>query len=63
MLLELNTEERGLVVGLLESRIREIHPEIRRSRDYKYHDGLKHDLEVLEGILNRLQESEPDVRA
>ena len=55
MNIDCSPEERDVLVSLLESRIREMHPTIRRSRNYQVHDELKHDLEVLEHLLGRLQ--------
>ena len=48
MLVELDQEQHQLLVGLVDGRLREIRPEIRRSRDYRFRDELKHDLSVLE---------------
>jgi len=61
MFLEMTRDEHVLLVGLVEARIHEIGPEIRRSRDYKYHDRLKGELELLQKLLHHLHESECDV--
>ena len=56
MKLELNEEEHRLLVGLLESRIEELHPEIRRSRERDFKEHLKHELDCLVIVLERLKE-------
>jgi len=61
MMLELSSRERDVLIGLVESRIREIHPTIRRSRSYQVHDELKQDLEVLERLHERLQAANSSV--
>jgi len=53
--LTLDQEEQRLLTELVESRIRELHPTIRRSRVYQCTDSLKRDLEKLECLLERLQ--------
>ena len=58
MQLTLNQEEQRLVTELVESRIRELHPTIRRSRVYQCTDSLKHDLEVLEQVADRLHKAD-----
>lgn len=56
MILELNREEHGYLVNLVESRVSELHPEIRRSMKPTYRDDLKHELECCKKLLTRLQE-------
>ena len=56
MQLELTNEQMEIVEDLVESRIREIHPEIRRSRVHTVHDELKQDLETLRDLLAYLKE-------
>lgn len=56
MAIELNQEELSLLTELVESRVEELHPTIRRSRVYTCTDSLKHDLEVLQGLLERLRQ-------
>ncbi len=62
MFLELDSEQHRLLMGLVDARVREIPSEIRRCRDYRFHDELKHDLEVMRNLLQRLHEAEYDVR-
>ncbi len=50
MKLSIEKEERDLLVGLVESRISELHPEIRRSMDHTYKDELKQELERFEAF-------------
>ena len=58
MKLDIEKEERDLLVRLVENRISELHPEIRRSMDHNYKDGLKQELERFETILERLKSLE-----
>lgn len=55
MNLEIDRDDRDLLVGLVESRISELHPEIRRSMDHTYKDGLKQELERFTALLERLK--------
>ena len=55
MNLELSKEEHGLLLALVESRASELHPEIRRSMHHEYKDELKHELECIQGLLERLK--------
>ena len=59
MEIDLSKEELSLLTEMVESRVEELHPTIRRSRVYTCTDSLKHDLEVLQGLLERLQHAEP----
>lgn len=59
MKIDITQEEYELLVGLVESRVGELHPEIRRSRTYETRDELQHDLSVLRGLLERLQAQKP----
>ena len=61
MQLELDDQERILVSELVEARIRELHPTIRRSRVYECTEALKQDLEKLEQLWERLRASAVDV--
>ena len=63
MYLDIDYEKRALLVELVESRIGEMGPEIRRSRDRKFHDELKHQKEMLTEILHQLHEAEWDSRS
>ena len=51
----LTEEQAKILENLVDSRIREIHPEIRRSRFYDVHEDLKCDLEMLQGLLDLLR--------
>ena len=55
MKLELEPREQELLAGLVESRIGELHSEIRRSRDYKFHDRLQDDLGIWQALLEKLK--------
>jgi len=54
--LQINDEERMLLTDLVESRMRELHPEIRRSMDHEFTDRLKHELECFQALSERLKE-------
>ena len=58
MKLELTDEQVKILLDLLDSRIREIHPEIRRSRVHTYHDELARDLEMLQKLQEQLQKAQ-----
>jgi len=47
MNLELSKEEHVLLLDLVDSRVSELHPEIRRSMDHEFKDKLKRDLECM----------------
>lgn len=48
MQLDISDKEKQILTELLESRVRELHPTIRRSRVSTVTDELKHDLEDIE---------------
>ena len=48
MYVEIDEQQRQMIVELIESRIRELHPTIRRSRVSACTDSLKEDLSKLE---------------
>lgn len=52
---DLSPEELKILATLVDSRIREIHPEIRRSRIWTVTDELKHDLKDMERLLDKLE--------
>lgn len=60
MILELNKVERELLMNLVDSRIGELHPEIRRTMDFNYRDNLKRELHCYQNLLTRLHESDTD---
>lgn len=55
MHLEISGEEQRIMIELLESRARELHPTIRRSRVSAVTDDLKHDLEDVERLLEKVR--------
>ena len=63
MFLDIDYEKRALLVELVEARISEMGPEIRHTRDSKYHDKLKQQKEMFTEILHQLHEAEWDARS
>lgn len=63
MYVQFNRDECQLLAQLVDSRIREIHPEIRHSREFKFKEQLKHELEALQQLQHRLHEAEIDISA
>ena len=61
MFLEIEHAQRSLLIELVESRISELGPEIRHTRDSKFHDKLKAQKVALTELLQRLHEAEYDV--
>jgi hypothetical protein len=61
MFLEIEAPERDLLLDLLEARIRELGPEIRRTATLDYRERLKTDLHRLEHRLHRFHEADWDV--
>lgn len=55
MQLDISDKEKQILTELLESRVRELHPTIRRSRVSTVTDELKHDLEDIERLLKKVQ--------
>lgn len=55
MQVDLNSQELNLLAALVDTRIRDLHPEIRRSRVSTYTDELKHSLEDMEKLLDKLE--------
>jgi hypothetical protein len=55
MQFEISPKERDLLVDLVEGRIHELHPEIRRSMDHDYKDNLRQELRCFEELLSRLK--------
>jgi Ribonuclease G/E len=55
MELEISQKERQMLIELLESRMSELHPTIRRSRVSSVTDELKHDLEDVERLLEKVR--------
>jgi hypothetical protein len=53
--LEINEEELEYLIELVGCRVRDLHPEIRRSMTYEFKDKLKHELECLKDLLERLK--------
>jgi len=55
--------EHELLTELVDERIRDLGPEIRRSRTSRFHDELKQQLEDIKAIKRKLHESAYDVKA
>lgn len=55
MPVELSSEERELLVGLLERELGEIRTEIRHTRSHDYKDSLKQREKRLQDLLGRLK--------
>jgi hypothetical protein len=55
MNLEISKEELGYLLDLVDSRVSELHPEIRRSMEHEFKDKLKHELACMQGLLQRLK--------
>ncbi len=52
--------QRRMLQELVEERIRDLHPTIRRSRVSSVTDSLKKDLEDFQELLTTLSESRPE---
>ena len=63
MFIEFAPEERDELIQLVEARVREMAPEIRRSRTSQFRDQLQQKQHRLQRILHRLHESTWDVMA
>jgi len=57
MQIEMSQRQLELLTQLVDSRVSELHPQIRRSRTHTYHDQLQEDLDVLRELHQRLQEA------
>ena len=55
MNLKISHEEEQILIELLQSRATELHPTIRRSRVSAVTDDLKHDLEDVERLLEKVR--------
>jgi hypothetical protein len=58
MTIEVTRDEHRVLIELVERRIEEMQPEIRRCRSFPYHEGLKEELGNLRRLLSRLQSSD-----
>jgi ribosome recycling factor len=56
MELELQDDERELLIRLLEHTLEETRVEVRRTRTPDFHDKLLEEEQMLRGLLKRLQE-------
>ena len=56
MHIELSTEERDMLVRLIEREIHELGPEIRHTQTSSYRDDLKGDKQALRKLLERLRD-------
>ena len=59
MSVELTQQERDLLTQLVDSALREIGPEIRRTMTYDYKDDLKKQRETLRRLRDRLAADTP----
>ena len=57
MQITITEEQRRMLEELVEERIRDLHPTIRRSRVSSCTDSLKKDLEAFQALLKKLSES------
>jgi hypothetical protein len=55
MHVELSTQERDLLVELLEAAVRDLRVEVRRTETPKYHDELERKEASLRALLERLR--------
>lgn len=55
MQLEISEKEQQVLTELLESRVRDLHPTIRRSRVASVTDELKRDLEDIKRLLEKVR--------
>jgi hypothetical protein len=56
--LEISSEQRDLLVAVVDSRVSELHPEIRRCMDHSYKEALKRELEHYRTLLEQLRSLE-----
>ncbi len=61
MSVELTQQERDLLTQLVDSALREIGPEIRRTMTYDYKDDLKEQRQTLRRLRDRLSADRPTV--
>ena len=61
MSVELTQQERDLLTQLVDSALREIGPEIRRTMTYDYKDDLKKQRQTLRRLRKRLAADRPSV--
>ncbi len=59
MQLELNRNERDLLVRILKQVIGDTRVEVRRTKDRSFHDNLVREEECLKTLLSRLEELVP----
>lgn len=57
MTIELDSEERDILIHLLDREISDLGPEVRRTRTSDYRAELKAEKQMLKGLLERLRES------
>jgi hypothetical protein len=55
MQLEISSGELRALTQLVDSRLEELHPEIRRCRNYRYRLDLKEEFDHLQRLLERMQ--------
>ena len=61
MKIELTQHERDLLTQLVDSALREIGPEIRRTMTYDYKDDLKDQRQSLRDLRGRLAAESPNI--
>ena len=63
MQLEIDAHERTLLQEMLDSRLQELQPEIRRCRNFRYKQELKDECDCLRNLRDRIQKMACDVPA
>ncbi len=61
MNIELTQRERDLLAQLVDTALREIGPEIRRTMTYDYKDDLKDQRQTLRRVRDRLTAENPNI--
>ncbi len=61
MNIELTQRERDLLTQLVDTALREIGPEIRRTMTYDYKDDLKDQRQTLRHVRDRLTAENPNI--
>jgi len=61
MNIELTQRERDLLTQLVDTALREIGPEIRRTMTYDYKDDLKDQRQMLRHVRDRLTAEKPNI--
>ena len=61
MLVELNSEERDELIGLVENYLSDTRVEVRRTHTTEFRHTLKHEQDVLERLLDKLRHVADDL--